>query len=277
MALDVTWVETRGAGDATALTRQALAEGCTTIGAVGGDGTVNEIAAVVAGTPATLALVPGGSGNGLARHLGVPLEPARALALLRPGEGVSVAIDTGEANGHFFANAMGLGFDAEVAARFQSSPGRGLAGYLRTAWRVWRDHRAETCRIACDGEVWTQPVWLLAVANSAQYGNDVRIAPGARVADGLLDLVAVRPPGPAGLALLGFRLLCGRLFQDRRVRHRRGTTFRIERPAPGLIHVDGETRPADAVVSVAVQPGRLSVLIPASGGGDEDLRPTASR
>jgi YegS/Rv2252/BmrU family lipid kinase len=263
LRLEVEVVETRGPGDAAALARAALAEGCTRVVAVGGDGTVNEIAQVLAGTDATLALVPSGSGNGLARHLGIPLQPQPALALLRPDAGVVTSIDTAMANEHFFCNAMGLGFDAEIAARFSRCKGRGLAGYVRTAWRAWRERVPVTCGIETPESSWTQPVFLLTIANSDQYGNDVRIAPGASVRDGRLDLVAVSPVNLAGATTLFARLLLGRLDSDRRVRRVASAAFRIRCPGPGILHTDGEVWETGPIIEVRVQPRNLRVLVPA--------------
>jgi YegS/Rv2252/BmrU family lipid kinase len=255
---------TQGPGHAAQLAREAVAAGCTHVVAAGGDGTVNEVASALAGTAAVLAIVPAGSGNGLARHLGIPRDPARALALLRPGAGRIVAIDTAEANGHFFCNAMGLGFDAEVAARFSRQPRRGPGGYVRAAWGAWRARAPEACRIESAAGSWTQDVLLLAVANSDQYGNDVRIAPGASVRDGALDLVAVAPVGAGGLALLLARLAAGKLLRSPRVRHARAAEFRIVRPRAGAIHLDGEVRDTAAQVDVRVAAGNLRVLVPAA-------------
>lgn len=264
LRVEVEIVDTRGPGDAAGLARAALADGCARVVAVGGDGTVNEIAQVLAGTETVLALVPSGSGNGLARHLGIPLSPEPALALLRPGAGVITPIDTARANEHFFCNAMGLGFDAEIAARFNRCVGRGLAGYVRTAWQAWRERVPLTCVIECREATWTQPVLLLTVANSDQYGNDVRIAPGASVSDGLLDLIAISPVGLAGAATLIARLLLGRHLRDRRVRRIQSAAFRIRLPGPAILHTDGEVRETGPVVEVRVSPRHLRVLVPAS-------------
>ncbi|MBL9199373.1 MAG: diacylglycerol kinase family lipid kinase [Opitutaceae bacterium] len=258
--------QTRGPGDATRLAREAVAAGCTHVVAVGGDGTVNEVAAALAGTAATLAIVPAGSGNGLARHLGIPRDPAKALTLLQPGRGKIEAIDTATANGHFFCNAMGFGFDADVAARFCLQPRRGLGGYLRAAWRAWRERAPESCRIESASGSWTQDVLLLAVANSDQYGNDVRIAPGAGVRDGALDLVAISPVGAGGLVLLLARLATGKLLRSPRVRHARAAEFRLTRLRAGLIHLDGEVRATAAEIAVCVQAGNLRVLLPKARG-----------
>ena len=261
LQLEVEIVETRGPGDASRLARAALADGCARVVAVGGDGTVNEIAQVLTGTEATLALVPSGSGNGLARHLGIPLSAERALALLRPGAGVVSLIDTAQANEHFFCATMGFGFDAEIAARFAACKGRGLTGYLRTGWQAWRERVPLTCVVEARDETWTQPVLLLTIANSDQYGNDVRIAPGASVRDGLLDLIAISPVGIAGAAILGLKLLLGRHTKDRRVRRAAGDAFRVRLPGPGILHTDGEVRPASALVEVRVRPRSLRVLV----------------
>lgn len=263
LRLDCEVVETRGPGDATVLARRALAEGCTGIVAAGGDGTVNEIAQVLAGTDATLAFVPSGSGNGLARHLGIPLAPEPALGLLSPGAGMVERIDTADVNGGFFCNAMGFGFDAETAARFSAYPGRGLIGYGRAAWRAWREFEPVECEIEGPAGRWTQPVWLLAIANSDQYGNDVRIAPAASVSDGLLDLVVVAPVGFLGAAGLFGRVVLGRPLRDPRVRRAVGAAFTIRLPGPGRIHVDGEVRPTGPLITVRVRPRSLRVLVPA--------------
>ena len=260
--LEIEIVETRGPGDASGLARAALAEGCARVVAMGGDGTVNEIAHVLTGTGATLALVPSGSGNGLARHLGIPLSTEGALALLRPDAGVVSLIDTARANEHFFCATMGFGFDAEIAARFAACKGRGLTGYLRTGWRAWRERVPLTCVIETRDESWTQSVLLLTIANSDQYGNDVRIAPGASVRDGLLDLIAISPVGIAGATILGLKLLLGRHTKDRRVRRVAGSAFRIRLPGPGILHTDGEVRPVGPIVDVRVRPRSLHVLAP---------------
>jgi len=262
LQLDVEIVETRGSGDASGLARAALVDGCSRVVAAGGDGTVNEIAQVLSGTKATLALVPSGSGNGLARHLGIPLTPLPALALLRPGAGVITPIDTAQANEHFFCTTMGLGFDAEIAARFGACKDRGLSGYLRTAWRAWRERVTLTCVIETRFETWSQPVLLLTIANAEQYGNDVRIAPGASVRDGLLDLIAVYPVGIVGAAILGIQLRLGRRASDRRVRRVAGAAFRVRLPGPGILHTDGEVRQAGAIIDVQVRPRSLHVLVP---------------
>ncbi len=263
-SLDAELVTTDAPGHATELAREAAHSGCDQVVAVGGDGTMNEVAQALLHTPAALALVPCGSGNGLALHLGLPLSPLGALQLIAGGGGRVAALDTGTADGWPFFNAMGLGLDADVSHRFNGLLQRGLPGYMRTAVAAVRHIRPErVCITNCDFRD-EFDVLLVAVANSDQYGNNARIAPGARVDDGLLDLVAVAPVGFFGAALLAARLFAGTFDQSSRVRRLRGRCFTIDRVAPGLIHTDGETHLAGARVEVAVRPRSLRVLVPAS-------------
>lgn len=263
-SLDAELATTDGPGHATELARAAVRAGAELVVAVGGDGTMNEVAQGVVHTPAALALVPCGSGNGLALHLGLPLSPRAALALATGAGGRIAAVDTGEADGRPFFNAMGLGLDAEVSARFNRLTRRGLPAYARTAWRTWREVRPQRVTVSGGGRTETLDALLVAVANSDQYGNHARIAPGARVDDGRLDLVAVRGVGLAGALALLPRLFLGTLDRSPQVLRLTGPRFTIERAAPGPIHTDGETHPAGARVEIAVRPRSLRLLVPAA-------------
>ncbi len=226
---------------------------------------MNEIGRALVRTPVTLALVPCGSGNGLARHLGVPLRPAGALGLLADAPARVVEIDTGLANGHPFFNAMGVGFDAEISWRFNQLDRRGLAGYLRTGVGLFAHYRGLAVKIGDgDGRRLAMHAYVAVVANSEQYGNHARIAPGARVDDGQLDLVVVPPPGVIGALALVTRLFLGRFDRSPRVCRLRSARFVIERPASGWMHTDGEPLETDAKVEVEVLPRSLRLLVPAS-------------
>ena len=263
--LDADLVFTARPGHATELARRALDGGCERIVAVGGDGTMNEVAQALVGAPAALALLPCGSGNGLALHLGLPTRARGALALLADRTARSVAIDTGAANGHPFFNAMGLGFDAEISRRFNRLTRRGLHAYAHTGLATFFRHRHERLTVSAgNGKRTTFDAFILAVANSDQYGNNARLAPGARVDDGQLDLVAVGPPGILGALPLAIRLFLGTFDRSPYVWRMRGPRFLVERPAPGLIHTDGETHETDATVEIAVLPRSLRMVVPAT-------------
>ncbi|MDP3071850.1 MAG: diacylglycerol kinase family lipid kinase [Opitutaceae bacterium] len=261
-SLDAEFTMTEGPGHATALAREAAIAGSEVIVAVGGDGTMNEVAQGLLDTPAALALVPCGSGNGLALHLGLPRAPLAALQLATGVGGRVVAVDTGLANGKPFFNAMGLGLDADVSWRFNRLVRRGLPAYARVALTALRSLRPQRCTISSGARTESIDVLLVAVANSDHYGNHARIAPGARVDDGRLDLVAISAGSWAGVAALVPRLFLGNLDRSPLVTRFTGPRFVIDRVAPGLIHTDGETHEAGARVEVVVRPRSLRMVIP---------------
>lgn len=254
-------VATERPGHARELAARAIDEGYKLIVAVGGDGTINEVASVVAGTGATLGLVPCGSGDGLGRTLGLNGSVEQALGVLAHGR--PRHLDTGLADGRPFFVAAGIGFEAEVAARFNRQKQRGPLGYLATSARLWRHYEPETCVISCDGARDTRPVFTLTLANCDQYGNGARIAPGAQPDDGQLDLTAVPPVTLGNAGPLLARLFLGSLNHRPDVLRLRHRTFRIERPRPGLLQTDGETHLAGAVIEFTVRPRSLRVMVPA--------------
>ncbi|MBI5381679.1 MAG: diacylglycerol kinase family lipid kinase [Opitutae bacterium] len=259
--LDADLVFTAVPRHATALARDAVADGCTTVVAVGGDGTVNEIAQALLDTPTALGLVPLGSGNGLARDLGVPLRTADALANLV--NGAPRVIDAGVANGQPFFCALGTGFDADVVQRFNQRTRRGLVAYLQTTAAHWWRYRPERYIFHVDGARHETTALLIAVTNAAQYGNNARIAPSARLDDGLLDLVVVPPPTLFSAVPLVWRLFRGTLERDPRVRRFQSAQFIIERTEPGVFHTDGEVHPVTTRLEVSVRPACLRVIAPA--------------
>lgn len=260
--LDATVVPTERPRHATELARRALDEGCGLVVAIGGDGTMNEVATALVGSPATLGLIPCGSGNGLGRHLGLPGPGRGAFRALLTGH--SRLIDTGLADGHPFFNATGLGFDAEISARFNALTSRGLPAYARTTLSALTRYRPREYTLrADDGPPLRTPAWLVAVANSDQYGNDCFIAPGARVDDGRLDLTVIRRLTPFNALPLAERLFTKRIDGSPSVTRLRGARFTIERDEPGLLHTDGEVRDCAARVEIRVLPASLRIAVPA--------------
>ncbi len=243
---------------ASALAAAAVADGCDLVVAVGGDGTMNEIASALVGTAATLGLVPCGSGDGLGRHLGIHGPPAHALDILLNGR--ARTIDTGVADGKPFFTAAGIGFEAEVARRFNALTHRGFARYLSTAFGTWRTWQPQEFAITAGAARTTVRAFTLTVANANQYGNNAYIAPAAALDDGQLNLCAVPPvtlwTGP-GLAV---RLFAGTLPRARRVVALSGTHFVVERPGPGPLHTDGEVHAAGARIEFSVRPASLRVM-----------------
>jgi YegS/Rv2252/BmrU family lipid kinase len=243
---------------AVELAAAAVARGARLLVAWGGDGTVNEVATTVVRTRAALAVVPAGSGTGLARLLGVARDPRQALLDAigaRPR-----AIDCGEIAGRLFVSVAGIGFDAHVAHCFDrdQSGRRGLSTYTRITARELLSYRCGSLTV--DGDEQTS-VLLVAIANTSQFGNGARIAPGARVDDGLLDLVVVRERSRLGTFWALPRMFVGGLEKVEGVRMTRIEQTRIESDCAMRFHVDGEPVEGGTRLDVRVLPGVLRVAL----------------
>lgn len=247
-------------GHAGELAREAMAARCGLVVAVGGDGTVNEVAAALTGTETVLGIVPAGSGNGLGRALGLHLPPAAALAVLRCGR--PRRIDTGLADGRPFFNVAGLGLEAELADRFNRAARRGLAGYLRVAAASLDLLRPSRFVVTVGGVRRELAATTIAVANGPQYGSNARIAPRARLDDGRLDVTAVPRLTALNAMPLIAALFRGTLARRRDVFMATGERITVERAAPGPLHTDGEVQAAGTEVEFSVRPASLSVLTP---------------
>jgi len=259
--LDATLGLTTHRTHATELARAAVAAGVDLVVSVGGDGTMNEVASGVVGSSALYGMIPTGSGNGLARDLGLPMDFGRALDLLLGG--TVRTIDTGDAAGHPFFNVMGLGFDAEIGRRFNECKGRGFFNYIQIGLRAFFAYRKERVTVEPEGGApFRVDAFLASVANSTQYGNNARIAPRAQLDDGRLDFVALTT-GNLFLALpLVVRLFTRSMDRSRYARGAVAPRFRIRRAAPGPIHTDGEIHDCPAEFDVVVRPQSLRIVAP---------------
>ena len=253
---------TEGPGHAFELARAAVDARVAVVCAWGGDGTVNEVARAVAGTGTALAVVPAGSGNGLARELGLPWNPAEALGVaLGRRERV---IDVGDVDGRLFVNLAGVGLDAQVAACFNArrSRRRGLSPYLVICTREIFRYRAREYRIRAGGETWHERALVVVCANARQYGGGAVVAPTARLDDGQLELVVVAARPPLLALRDALHLFRGTLDRAPGVRTVRTPMAEISGPEPILFHVDGEAVEGGPVVTVRVRPAALRVRVP---------------
>lgn len=253
---------TEGVGHARELTKTALERGASTVIAWGGDGTMNEVASELAFHEASLGLIPSGSGNGLARELGIPFAPEAAFAIAVGS--AERRIDCGEIDGHLFFNLAGMGLEARVAERF-SADGmlrRGFRRYLEVTLHELFRPVSEQHTVIADGVELRQRTLLLTVANSRQYGNGAIIAPRAKLDDGKLDVVMVS--ARAGwLAILQAPLLfLGAAAVVPGVTMVTASHIEILSPNPVLYHVDGETHVGPARVVAQVHPRALRVRVP---------------
>lgn len=247
-------------GHATDLARGAAASGYGKVVAVGGDGTVNETANGLLGTGVPMAIVPFGSGNGLARHLRIPMRRDEALAVARDGD--TLAIDCGEVGDRRFFCTMGLGFDAEVSREFANSRKRGFLTYSRIAVGNFLHYVPQTYRIDVDGRTYEYKAFIVAVCNASQYGNNAFIAPRASMSDGLLDVTVVERGNLGSLATAGVRLFTHQIDRCHIVHCLRGSRVRIARDTSGPGHIDGEALTLPAELDIRCLQGVLRVVVP---------------
>ena len=251
---------------ATALATAAIDRGVHTVIAWGGDGTINEVGSVLAGTGAALGVVPSGSGNGFARALGLPLAPRAAVdgALL----GVERLIDVGELNGRTFLNIAGVGLDARIAERFNACEQgrRGMGPYFRIGLHEAFQYRPAPADVELDGEQFHLNPLLVAFANGREYGNRACIAPHARLDDGRLEAVVVEDRRPLARLWGSRHVLAGRPDRAPGMIFRSIQHAEVRAAGPLPFHVDGEHGIASGVVMVRIRPGYLRVRVPAEGG-----------
>lgn len=251
--------------DVDAIIDGAERDGFDVVYAVGGDGTVHETAKRLVNRNLALGILPTGSGNGFARHIQLPMAPAASVASCRGGR--IVTIDTAEVNGIRFLGIMGIGFDAVVADRFASSNVRGLKTYVKEGLRAYAEYTAEEYDLVVDGAPMRRSAFILAIANSSQYGNEARVAPHASVLDGKLDLVLIDNPSLFKAPVLLARLFRGTFDHSSGVTSIQAREITIRRQNAGPAHLDGEPFTLPEELAVRVVPGSLRVLVPDTAEG----------
>jgi diacylglycerol kinase (ATP) len=253
-------VYTEYAGHATSLARNAARQGYQVVAAVGGDGTVNEVARGLLGSEAALAIIPRGSGNGLARHLGVPLKVSRALEVV--GQYHVSRIDSGTINGHPFFCTAGIGFDAHISAVFATSKTRGLRSYVELVLREFQGYEPSEVKVDLDGETLEQECFVVAFGNAAQYGNNAYIAPNADIRDGLLDLCLIPRLTLQAALEISVRLLTKHMASSGQAAYYTGKHIRVQAESNIMYHADGEYIGEATEFEVKVFPLSLNVLVP---------------
>ena len=260
-------VFTERAGHAAELAYQFARMGFDAVVAVGGDGTVNEVAqGLVKGNhpsalnrQTALGILPMGSGNGFARHLNIPIRPGRAIEMLNHSEPISV--DYGLANGKLFVSTCGTGFDAQVADDFAGSNKRGFSTYLQNVLREAFTYQPQTYHLVGDGIDITHKAFLITFANANQWGYEALIAPKASVQDGKMDIMLMSSHAILGSASLALRLFAGSIDDSHFMDTIRAREVTLERETASPFHIDGDPVEMDKDVHIQIIPDGLRVLV----------------
>ncbi|MFA6247536.1 MAG: diacylglycerol kinase family protein [Mucilaginibacter sp.] len=228
--------------------------------AVGGDGTVNEIASALAGTDTVLGVIPFGSGNGLARFLTIPMDAEGAIKTMNAGR--TITIDAGKMNGQWFFNMAGMGFDAHISHVFANgSTKRGFVSYFKSSIQEISTYKSKNYHIEVDGVAYDREAFMLSMANSSQYGNNAHVSPTASVQDGLLDVCIIKPFPLWRFPEMGLRMFTKTADSSKYVEIIKGKHIVIARQQEGPIHLDGEPQVAGTDIDIEVVPNALHVIV----------------
>jgi diacylglycerol kinase (ATP) len=260
LKIEVTIEFTLHKGHATELAREAVAQGYERIFAIGGDGTVNEVAQAVVNTNVALGIIPKGSGNGLARHLHIPLRAHAALKLLDKYK--ILPIDTLRINNKLSVNVSGIGFDAHVASQFGINGKRGLINYGKLVMQEFVSYREFPLEIEVDDIKLKRKSFILAFANSSQFGNNAKISPFASVCDELIDVCFIKKVPLTEALPFAQKMFTGRMNRSRFVEVIQGKHLKIEFERPMPFHIDGEAMEPEKVFNVEIDPASLKMIVP---------------
>ncbi|WP_281644914.1 diacylglycerol/lipid kinase family protein [Bacteroides zoogleoformans] len=251
---------TERAGHAVEIAAQKVKEKVHAVVAIGGDGTINEIARSLVHSQTALGIIPCGSGNGLARHLQIPMEPKKAIEVIN--EGVMEVIDYGKINEVPFFCTCGVGFDAFVSLQFSKAGKRGPLTYLEKTLLESLKYRPETYELEMDGSTLRYKAFLIACGNASQYGNNAYITPQAALNDGLLDVTILEPFTVLDVPSLSFQLFNKTINQNSRIKTFRCQALRIHRSKPGVVHFDGDPMMTGENIDVKIVKKGLQVIVP---------------
>lgn len=260
---------TEYAGHATEIAREEAERHTDVVVAVGGDGTVNEVGRALVGTQTAMAIIPCGSGNGLARHMRISMRPEKALQLIN--EYCVKEIDYGVINGNPFFCTCGVGFDAFISMKFAEAGSRGLKTYVEKTLQDGLTYKPETYQIEIDGETEEQQAFLIACANASQYGNNAYIAPEASTRDGLMDVTILTPFTALESAQIVMQMFSRDLPKNSHVKTFRTRHLKIKRQTGGPAHVDGDPTTMGEILEVEIVPAALRMIV----NGKPGHRPVA--
>lgn len=255
---DVKIVFTQAIGEATKIVKQHALKGYNKVVAVGGDGTVNEVASGVVDVDGVLGIVPLGSGNGLARHLKIPLNSRKALELIKKAK--PIAIDYGKINDQKFFCTTGVGFDAHIGHVFSKIDGRGFSNYVKATVSEFRNYKSQRYEISMNGTTIMRDAFLITFANASQYGNNAHIAPKADIQDGKLEVAILRQFPLITAPGIGARLFMKNIDKSAYLETYQCKSIVLKRKSSDVIHYDGEPGEMGEILNIKIVPEGLKVI-----------------
>ena len=252
-------VRTEYAGHASVIASQCVSEGIDICVAVGGDGTVNEVARSLVHSSTALGILPCGSGNGLARHLCLPMDMEKALRIIRMGQ--IDTFDYGLVNNQPFFCTCGMGFDAHVSMKFAEAGKRGLATYIEKVVKESLGYEPDTYTVEDETGIHSYKAFLIACANAAQYGNNAYIAPRASMQDGLLDIIVMEPFNVLDAPQIAVDLFSKTLSNNQHIKTFQARRVHIHREKPGAVHYDGDPITMGTEINVEIKPMGLRAVV----------------
>ncbi len=250
---------TEYAGHASEIAREAKEAGVDIVVAIGGDGTVNEVARSIVHSKTALGIIPCGSGNGLARHLMLPMNIRKAIEIINRDE--VHELDYGIINGHAFFCTCGMGFDAFVSQKFAEAGKRGPITYVENVLREGLKYEPETYELQDEQGTTRAKAFLISCANASQYGNNAYIAPQASMSDGLLDVIIMEPFDVLEAPQISLEMFNKTLDKNSKIKTFKCQRLHIHRKKPGVIHFDGDPVMADADVDIELKPKGIRVVV----------------
>ena len=260
---------TEYAGHAMEIARECVKKGVDIVAAVGGDGTINEVARTLTHTQTALAIIPCGSGNGLARHLCIPMNPRKAIQIINQCQ--IETFDYGVINGIPFFCTCGMGFDAFISLKFAEAGKRGPITYVENVLKEGLKYQPETYEIVDDNGTVYHKAFLIACANASQYGNNAYIAPGATMRDGMMDVIIMEPFTALDAPQIAADLFMKTLQNNSKIKTFRAQKIHIHRKQPGAIHYDGDPVMTETDIDVHIE--HLGIRIISNPQATEDTTP----
>lgn len=250
---------TQYAGHASEIAAKAKDDGVDVVVAIGGDGTVNEVARAIVHSSTALGIIPCGSGNGLARHLLLPLNVRKAIEVINRCE--IRQLDYGIINDYPFFCTCGMGFDAFVSMKFAEAGKRGPITYVENVLREGLKYKPETYTIEDDNGTLQYKAFLISCANASQYGNNAYIAPQASMSDGLMDVIIMEPFNVFEAPQISIEMFSKTLDKNSKIKTFRTRHLHIHRDKPGVIHYDGDPVMTGADIDIELKPKGINIIV----------------